>query len=76
MSGKPEDDLFDDLFHGCAFAAFVEQAIAEGGPPCPEKTRQLAYRFYEEALAEKAMVSNDDGNNLLEHRIDPCYTEI
>ena len=33
----------DDLFHGCALRAFVEQA---------ERTQsRLAYRYYEEALA-------------------------
>lgn len=47
------DDILDDLFHGCAFAAFVEQATAGRGPPCPEKTRRRAYQLYEEALAEK-----------------------
>lgn len=40
-------------FHGCAFAAFVDQAIAQGGPPDQEATRRRAYRYYEEALAEK-----------------------
>lgn len=47
------DDILDDLFHGCAFAAFVEQSIAQGGPPDREATRLRAYRYYEEALAEK-----------------------
>jgi hypothetical protein len=48
-----DDDIFDDLFHGCAFAAFVELAIACGGEPDQEATRRLAFRYYEEALAEK-----------------------
>jgi hypothetical protein len=48
------DDILDDLFHGCAFAAFVEQAIAQGGPPDQEATRVRAYRYYEDALAAKA----------------------
>lgn len=47
------DDLLDDLFHGCALAAFVEQAIEQGGPPDVEATRLRAYRLYEEALAAK-----------------------
>ena len=47
------DEILDDLFHGCAFAAFVEQAIAQGGPPDREATRLRAYRYYEEALAAK-----------------------
>lgn len=47
------DELLDDLFTGCAFAALVEQAIAQGGPPDMEATRRLAYDMYEEALAAK-----------------------
>lgn len=53
MSDLPTDDILDDLFHGCAFAAFVEQAALSSGKPCPEATRRLAYRYYEEALAER-----------------------
>ena len=41
----------DDLFHGCALRAFVEQAERQQGWPDPEETRRLAYRYYEEALA-------------------------
>lgn len=47
------DGLLDDLFHGCAVAAFVEQAAAEGGWPSPEATRRRAYRYYEDELAAK-----------------------
>ncbi|MBC7816367.1 MAG: hypothetical protein IAG10_05690 [Planctomycetaceae bacterium] len=47
------DDILDDLFHGCAFAAFVEQAAVTGGSPCLEATRRLAYRYYEDALAAR-----------------------
>lgn len=47
------DDILDDLFHGCAFAAFLELAATRGGWPCPDATRRLTYQFYEEALAEK-----------------------
>ena len=50
---QPIDDILDDLFHGCAFAAFVVTAAAEGGWPSPEATRRLTYQFYEQALAEK-----------------------
>lgn len=46
-----EDDILDDLFHGCAFAAYVELAVACRGVPDMETTRRLAYRYYEEALA-------------------------
>jgi len=47
-----DDDLLDDLFHGCAFAAFMQIATACKGWPDEEQTRRLAYRMYEEALAE------------------------
>ncbi len=47
------DWILDDLFHGCAFHAFVEQAQIERGPPSPEATRRRAYWLYEEAIAEK-----------------------
>jgi hypothetical protein len=47
------DDIWDDPFHGAAFAAFVEEAAISQGPPCPERTRLRAYRYFEEALAEK-----------------------
>ena len=46
-------DILDELFPACALAAFVEQACLERGWPNSEATRQLAFRLYEEALAEK-----------------------
>jgi hypothetical protein len=48
------DDILDGLFHGCALAAYLDQAAEEGiWPPGSEATKQRAYRYYEEALAEK-----------------------
>lgn len=47
------DDLLDDLFHGCAFAAYVELAAETGNLPDCESTRRRAFQLYEEALAEK-----------------------
>lgn len=61
MSDLPTDDILDDLFHGCAFAAYVEQAALTGSPPCPEATRRLAYRYYEDALAERSQSQPDIG---------------
>ena len=49
-----DPEIFDDLFHGCAWAAFLEQAALQQGTPCPEQTRRRAYQLYEEALTEKA----------------------
>ena len=51
MSDEPEDRLLDDLFHGCAFAAYVELAVVCGGVPDSDATRRLAYRHYKEELA-------------------------
>lgn len=48
-----DDDLLDDIFHGCAFAAYVELAAACRGVPDMDATRMLAYRYYEEQLAER-----------------------
>lgn len=46
-------DPLDDLFHGCALAAYLQQAALEQAPPSTEPTKHLAYRLYESALAEK-----------------------
>lgn len=48
-----DDDIMDDLFLGCALAAFLEEAISRKGPPSMEATRLRAYRLYEESLAER-----------------------
>jgi hypothetical protein len=47
------DAFMDDIFHGCAFAAFVEEAAKVKAVPCSEATRRRAFRYFEEALAEK-----------------------
>jgi hypothetical protein len=48
------DDILDSLFHGCALAAWLDQAAEDGQwPPDSEATRQRAYRYYEEELARK-----------------------
>ena len=53
MSNNP-DEILDDLFHGCAWEAFVEVWHSTGEfPPDSETTRRLAYQLYEQALAEK-----------------------
>jgi hypothetical protein len=53
-----DPDIFESLFHCAALRAFVETAVASGGPPNPEATKWLAYRHYEEALAEKNAARN------------------
>jgi hypothetical protein len=48
------DSFLDDVFLGCAFAAYVEQAAEQRSwSPDSEATRRRAYRYYEEALADK-----------------------
>jgi hypothetical protein len=48
------DSILDQLFHGCAWAAYLDE-MAESGisPPDSEATRRRAFRYYEEALAER-----------------------
>ena len=48
-----DDNIWDDMFHGCAFAAFIDQAIEERAPPDMEATRRRAFAYYEQALATK-----------------------
>ena len=55
MNAESEyDDILDGVFHGCALRAWLDQAAEEGSwPPSSEGTKQRAFRYYEEALAEK-----------------------
>jgi len=48
-----EPELFDNLFHGCAWAAYADQACEQGGPPDSEATRLRANRYYEAELRAK-----------------------
>jgi hypothetical protein len=50
---KADDEIWNDLFHGCAWVAFLEQAHAQQGWPDKEATRRRAYELYEVALAER-----------------------
>ncbi len=47
------DEILDSLFHGAALAAFVEEACIAKDFPCSIKTRQRAYRYFEDALDVK-----------------------
>lgn len=47
------DDIWDDLFHGAAWAAFAELVAEQGFPPDGEAVRRRAYAYYEEELAKK-----------------------
>jgi hypothetical protein len=48
-----DPEIFDDLFLGCALAAFLEQAAIQRGSPDSEATRRRAYQFYEDELKRK-----------------------
>lgn len=62
-----QDDILDDLFHGCAWAAFIEQARIEDSWPDVEKTRRIAYRLYEQSLRasplKKPLWNRGDGSS-------------
>jgi hypothetical protein len=48
------DDFWEDIFHGAAWAAYMEILLETGQfPPDAEATRRRAFRYYEESLAEK-----------------------
>jgi len=47
------DDILDSLFHGCAWAAYLDQAAEERGWPSREGTRRRAFDYFEQALREK-----------------------
>ena len=48
------NDILDDVFHGCAVAAYVDQMIVDQHwPPDEEATRRRAYAYYEAELAKK-----------------------
>ena len=38
-----DEDILDSVFHGCALAAYLDQAVAEQGWPSSEATRVRAY---------------------------------
>jgi hypothetical protein len=47
------NDILDDLFHGCALMAFLEQVDATGMCPDAEATRRRAFALYETALRDQ-----------------------
>ncbi len=51
--GDRDDDILDDLFHGSALAAYLEQAAAQQDWPASEATRRLAFERFEQALAHR-----------------------
>jgi hypothetical protein len=54
------DEILDSVWHGCAWAAYIEQMAAEGRwPPDSEATKQRAFAYYEEELARKNRAKED-----------------
>jgi hypothetical protein len=53
------DDILDDLFHFCAWQAYLEVAGETGSWPDSEAARRRAYRLYEESLAAKNTPAQD-----------------
>lgn len=50
-----DDDLWDDLFHGCAWHAYLEIVHRTGKfPPDPEQTRRRACELFEQQLKAKS----------------------
>ena len=47
------DEILDGLFHGCALAAYLDQAAEQQGWPDSEATKRRANDHYEQALREK-----------------------
>jgi hypothetical protein len=47
------DEILDGLFHGCALAAYLDQATEQRGWPDSEATKRRANDYYERALREK-----------------------
>ena len=47
------DPILDNLFHACAFAAFMELSFLHGGWPDSKAVKERAYQLYEEELARK-----------------------
>jgi hypothetical protein len=45
---ETSDPFWDDSFHAIAIQAFVAQAVEEQGWPDPEKTKQRAYKLFED----------------------------
>jgi hypothetical protein len=58
------NEILDDLFQGCALAAYVELAMTSGGVPDEAATRRLAYRYYEEELAAKLRQRSTDSSTV------------
>ena len=44
------DNLWDELFHSCAWEAYLTVASETGFPADSEKTKRLAYKLYEERI--------------------------
>jgi hypothetical protein len=48
-----DDSLWEDIFHGCAWVAYIDEARLQHGWPDAESVRRRAFAYYEEELAVK-----------------------
>jgi hypothetical protein len=63
-----DDEILDDLFHGCAFEAWLRTAEATGRwPPDSKSVRRLAYALFESTLRAK------HEQNPVDSDCDPCH---
>lgn len=54
MTEPCNDDILDDLFHGCAWEAYLHVAhTTHRWPPDSESVRRLTYALYESSLRER-----------------------
>jgi hypothetical protein len=61
-------EILDDLFHGCAFEAWLRTAEATGRwPPDSEPVRRLAYAMFEAELQAK------HAQNPVDTSSEPCH---
>ncbi len=64
------DEILDGIFHGCALAAFIDQAVQQQGWPDSVATRQRAYAYFEKALAEKSAAALDPSGRIVSYDTD------
>ena len=63
-----DENILDDLFHGCALDAFLEQSRIQQCWPDPEATRRRAYRLYYTFLVILSHLDDFLGRSLMRVR--------
>jgi hypothetical protein len=70
------ESILDDLFHGCALAAFVEQASRAGSWPESEDVRRRAYALDEQSLSDAPNRASGDNVTKLSHKNRAKYGRV